>query len=474
MDREDDETRSSGLDELSRLFAPPPEESERPQREPPESEPTGSEPTVSATERESALIPPPVRAVPTSLGTAVSSGLGSPMTGPPTTGSASTGARAARPPLFSPPPLVPPMAPETSQPLPPVPGAEHEPPAPPVSAAPTASPAPVPAPSAPLTGPPSSIPSTSPTPPAAPAFGGLPIAPPTGSTPVSAAPGTVAPERPTSVFAPEVRRSAPEPAAPATVPAPAEPPTASVSDPVARVSVDAARRAAPPPAAPSSGPTRPAPPAASGASPRSGPPVPLLPGGSPADEVDERQLARATVVEKVLFVLAFLLPPIGLIGSIVAAVRSRRRRGWVIGLVQAGVAVGVVFSVIAAGGAYAEYKVLRQQQAHAQIAHDSAAFCAAFVKDPTLAGADGGWPQPAASVPDSLTAMQGFVDRWAALAKVSPAGIQQGVQSIATTGTEIIGAVKVQRTVDDAQNREQMQSAVGASGVAGWRADYCG
>ena len=161
-------------------------------------------------------------------------------------------------------------------------------------------------------------------------------------------------------------------------------------------------------------------------------------------------------------------------GSVVAAVRSARRRGWVIGLVRAGITVGVVLSLVAAGGAYAGYKVLRQQQAHAQTAAASAAFCATLKKDPTMDVADGGWPQPAASVPDSLTTMQGFVDKWTALAKQSPAGIQQGVTSIAAAGTEVITTVKVQRTVDDTQNRQLVRSAVAASGVATWRSEYCG
>jgi len=201
---------------------------------------------------------------------------------------------------------------------------------------------------------------------------------------------------------------------------------------------------------------------------------PLLPGGGPEDDVDEEQLARSTVLERVLFVLAFALPPIGLIGSIVAAIRSDRRRGWVITLLKAGIAVGVVFSVLAAAGGYAGYKVLRQQQAHDQTVAASAAFCAAFVKGPTLAAADGGWPQPAATVADSVTAMQAFVTRWKAVAAVSPAGIQSGVTGIASAGSEVIDSVNTQHTIDDTSNRQSMQSAVTASGVADWRAEYCG
>lgn len=204
------------------------------------------------------------------------------------------------------------------------------------------------------------------------------------------------------------------------------------------------------------------------------PRLPLLPGGPSVDEVGDEELARSTIAERILFVLAFVLGPVGLVGSIVAAVRSERRRGWVIALVQAGVAVGVVFSILAGVGGYVGYEVLRQRQEHDRTAAASAAFCAAFAKDPTLSASDGGWPQPAVSVAESITGMQAFVARWNAVGAVSPTGIRPGVVSIAAAGTEVIGSVNVQRTIDDTQNRQVIRSAVSASGVAGWRADYCG
>jgi hypothetical protein len=202
--------------------------------------------------------------------------------------------------------------------------------------------------------------------------------------------------------------------------------------------------------------------------------MPLLPGGSLDDVVDDDVVARSTLAERIFFVLAIVLPPVGLVGSVVAAWGSWRRRGWVIGLLRAGMAIGVVLSLVCAGGAYVGYKALRQQQAHDQVAAASVVFCQTFTKDKTLAGADGGWPQPASSIADSLTAMQAWVDKWNALAKVSPAGIQPGVSSVAAAGSEIVEAVGVQRTVDDATNRSQITAAVASAGIADWRAEYCG
>jgi len=199
---------------------------------------------------------------------------------------------------------------------------------------------------------------------------------------------------------------------------------------------------------------------------------PLLPGLY--EEVDEKQLARSTPLERVMFVLAFAVPPVGLIGSIVTAARSSSRRGWVIGLVKAGIAVGVVLSLVTAGFAYAGYSVLQQQQAHDRIAAASAEFCAAMTKDPTLARDDGGWPAPAGTVPQSLTAMQKFVDRWNALAKESPSGIRSKVATVAAAGSEVIKTVTAQRTINDADNRSLVQSAVSSAGVQNWRSEYCG
>jgi hypothetical protein len=146
----------------------------------------------------------------------------------------------------------------------------------------------------------------------------------------------------------------------------------------------------------------------------------------------------------------------------------------VIGLLKAGMAVGVVFSLVTAGFAYAGYNVLQQRQAHDRIAAASARFCAAMTKDPTLARGDGGWPVPEGTVPQSLTAMQGFVDRWNALAKVSPSGIRSKVAAVAAAGAEIVKTVTAQRTIDDAGNRSLVESAVDSSGVQNWRSEYCG
>jgi hypothetical protein len=442
MDSEDD-TRD-GLDELSSLFesrtAPLPaqprpagDDAPRTAFEPPTAFGSPTPPVPPAFGRP---VPDPTPASPRWVSPPAVShpAVSSPPVSPPPVSAPPPASDAPFRPPFSPPPLVPvgTAGPAGVSPVAPSPVAPNPVMSSPVESSPVA---PSPAPGQPVP---------------APAFGGAVIAPARG------------------------RRAAIPPSGPPTPAAETAPPGAS---PASGTAFDLPTPDGVRPVAAAPDPTSP-PLVAAAAAPTTStaaPPLdlsgPLLPGDY--EEIDEERFARSTPLERVVFALAFLVPPVGLISSIVAAARSSSRRGWVIGLLKAGMAVGLVFSLVTAGFAYAGYNVLQQQQAHDRIAAASAGFCAAMTKDPTLARGDGGWPQPAGSVPQSLTAMQSFVDRWNALAKVSPSGIRSKVATVAATGTEIIKTVTVQRTVDDAENRSLVESAVSSSGVQNWRSEYC-
>lgn len=197
--------------------------------------------------------------------------------------------------------------------------------------------------------------------------------------------------------------------------------------------------------------------------------------GSAPDDDDEPDLGRSTTAEKIGLVLAFLVAPIGLIAAIVAAVRSANRRGWVVGIVRASIAIAAVLTVVLAIGGYFGYLQFKQQQTHDQTAAASAAFCATIKANPTMDQLPTfGWPAVGASIPESLKAMQAYQDRWAKLAKVSPAGIKPGVTSVATAAKKIIDSVTVARTVDDASNVTVMSAVAGTSGVPAWHSQYCG
>lgn len=193
-----------------------------------------------------------------------------------------------------------------------------------------------------------------------------------------------------------------------------------------------------------------------------------------SDSDADHDIARSTVGEKIAVVLAVVLPPIGLVAAIVAAIASSRRRGWVIGLLQASVTVAAVLSLVLAIGGYVGDKLVRQQAQHQQIAAASAAFCATLTKDPSMqALPDFGWPAIAASIPDSIAVMQRYEHRWEVLAKISPAGIEPDVEKIATATKQIVGAVTAGRTIDDASDVATMSSLASVSGVPAWYREYC-
>jgi hypothetical protein len=205
--------------------------------------------------------------------------------------------------------------------------------------------------------------------------------------------------------------------------------------------------------------------------------APLRFGSSPSqgDDDDEPDIGRSTTAEKIGLVLAILIAPIGLIAGIVAAVRSAQRRGWVVGIVRASIAIAVVLSIVLGIAGYYGYTQFRQQQAHDQTAAASAAFCSTIKANPGMAQLPTfGWPAVAASIPESLKAMQAYEDRWTKLAKVSPAGVKPGVTRVAAAAKKIVDAVTVARTVDDASNVAVMSSVASSSGVSEWHSEYCG
>jgi hypothetical protein len=196
---------------------------------------------------------------------------------------------------------------------------------------------------------------------------------------------------------------------------------------------------------------------------------------SPADEDDdEPDIGRATTGEKIGLALAILVAPIGLIVGIVSAVRSSQRRGWVIGIVRASIAIAAVLSVVLGIVGYYEYTQLKLQQAHDQVAASSATFCSTIKANPSMAQLPTlGWPAVGPSIPDSLKAMQAYEDRWTKLAAASPAGIKPGVARVAAQAKKIVDSVQVARTVDDAANVAAMSEVASSSGVPEWYSEYC-
>jgi hypothetical protein len=198
-------------------------------------------------------------------------------------------------------------------------------------------------------------------------------------------------------------------------------------------------------------------------------------GGGQGSFEEPPDLDRTTTGEKVAFALAFVVPPAGLIGSIVAAAQSARRRGWVHGFVKAALAISIVTTIVAGiGGAYA-YKVFDDGQKHAALEAASAQFCSTvadqpdMITPPTL-----GFPGPGASIPETVTAIQEYIDRFDGLAAVSPSGIRPDVGRVSEVAGEILATIEETRLVDNEQNVANMTAVAESTGIVQWAAEYCG
>ncbi|GAB3401044.1 hypothetical protein GCM10027515_09260 [Schumannella luteola] len=192
---------------------------------------------------------------------------------------------------------------------------------------------------------------------------------------------------------------------------------------------------------------------------------------APSGEPDP---GRSTLLERIAFGAAFVVAPIGLVANIVLGVLSTRRRGWTHRLTSAGVAVGVVMTIVG-GGLLAFGNGLAQDAIDQRATRaESGAMCHLIATEPVGAEqTDFGWPAAQSSIPDSVAAAQAFVDRWDAVAAVAPSGIRAEVTQIAGLGRELLAQIQESQTADDAGAQQRLSALRDQSGVPTWIADNC-
>ncbi|TPW74280.1 hypothetical protein [Schumannella soli] len=194
-------------------------------------------------------------------------------------------------------------------------------------------------------------------------------------------------------------------------------------------------------------------------------------GLAPTTEPDP---GHSTILERIAFGASFVLAPIGLAANIVLGVLSMRRRGWTHRLTSAGVAVGVVMSIVGGGAIALGDGVAQDAIDHRATRADSGAMCHLIDTEPVGAEqTDFGWPAAQASIPESVAAAQAFVDRWDAVAAVAPSGIRAEVTQIAGIGRELLAQIQETQTADDAVAQQRLSALRDQSGVPAWIADYC-
>lgn len=174
-------------------------------------------------------------------------------------------------------------------------------------------------------------------------------------------------------------------------------------------------------------------------------------------------------------VLAIVLPPIGLITAIVALALGFRNRGFGSTVAKVAVPIAVVMSLVAGAGGAVLAKTAADNAAHASLVASSAQWCSQVKSGPGgYTSATFGWPSPADTVPDSITAMQGYVTRWTNLQKIAPKGIATGSGELVAMAKSIVSTDTSTQTVDDASNVSQLEDSAANSGIPQWISSYCG
>jgi hypothetical protein len=186
------------------------------------------------------------------------------------------------------------------------------------------------------------------------------------------------------------------------------------------------------------------------------------------------EASRATVLEWLAIVLAIVVAPVGLVLAIIAVVRSSSARGYVSSMARASVVLGVVFSLIGAGGAVALTLVGAHAGSEAAIRASSDDLCAGLEERPgILDDAAFGWPA-LGGIPEYKAEVAAYVQWWQALEAAAPSQAKADVAAIVAAAESAANRMSVSRVVDHGRDRAEMEVAASASLLPGFVAEYCG
>jgi len=188
----------------------------------------------------------------------------------------------------------------------------------------------------------------------------------------------------------------------------------------------------------------------------------------------EREVPKASPLEWASLGLAVVLPPLGLVLSVVAGFIARRTHGWTTWVVKTATVVGAILTVVLIAGGVVFTAIGNAEAADAKIVADSAAFCAALDETPGVLDQPGfGWPTERSAIPETIVGMQAYLDRWTSLTDVAPAGVRPGVRSVANAAQSLLTAVQTTQVIDRERNLSDINSVTSASGITQYVAKYC-
>ena len=183
---------------------------------------------------------------------------------------------------------------------------------------------------------------------------------------------------------------------------------------------------------------------------------------------------RTSLLGWISLFLAFVVPPLGLVLSIVARLVAARRHGWRTWPVTLATVVSVLLTVAMVVGGFIAGILGTQTAAVDAIVAESAPFCSALAETPGILDQAGyGWPTQIGTVDESIAAMTEYRDRWTALAAIAPSGIAGGVETIATVAAAVVDNAESTQSVDRQGSLDTVTAATNVSGIPTYADLYC-
>jgi hypothetical protein len=172
--------------------------------------------------------------------------------------------------------------------------------------------------------------------------------------------------------------------------------------------------------------------------------------------------------------LAFVVPPVGLIGSVVLRILSYRKHGWTSGVTRIATVIGVILTAVLAVVITVNGNIAEANLAQAKKVSASVPLCWELQTTPGILDQPAfGWPIERTALPDTLIAMKDYQARWSLLADKAPSFEKAAVRSIADAATTVVNEVESSRSIDRTANLDRMTMITVQSALPQWFATYC-
>ncbi|WP_411699737.1 hypothetical protein [Conyzicola sp.] len=188
-----------------------------------------------------------------------------------------------------------------------------------------------------------------------------------------------------------------------------------------------------------------------------------------------RVVPRTSVLEWIALALAILVPPLGLLVTIVARLVTLHRHHWTTTVAKAATVISIVLTVALGAGTAVHLVVATRDADAARVVAEAQPLCDGLAATPGVLDLDGyGWPTEVAPLAVTLEAMTAYQARWQQLADLAPSSARAGTVAIAEQAGILVTAVETTRAIDRSANLATMESVTDASGLPQFVAQYCG